>query len=154
MTHVPIAELPQFVDNVRTLFSLAAPKSSATVLYLEGEVGAGKTTFMQTLARALGVEESVQSPTYVLMKSYTLPEDRLPHGARRKFNRLVHIDAYRLERPEEFIALRPEQFLDDPQTLVCVEWPDRLKGRLPPPDLTLRFSSQGAKEDERYIEMV
>ena len=71
-----------------------------------------------------------------------------------KFQTLIHIDAYRLENPEEFTALRPEQFLQDPKTLVVVEWPEKAAGALPPADLTISFSSDGAKEGERYIEVV
>ncbi len=110
---------------------------------LSGDLGAGKTTFVQALARALGIAETVQSPTYVLMKSYPI--------AYRQFTTLIHIDAYRLEKPEEFAALRPEIFLADPTNLVCIEWPEKVGEALPKPDLLLKFSSEGAEEGERYI---
>ena len=65
----------------------------------------------------------------------------------------MHIDAYRLEQSGEFAALKPEQFLNDPEALVVVEWPERVAGALPEPDLTLNFSSEGMAEGERDIEM-
>lgn len=123
-----------------------AVKDAAAVVALQGDLGAGKTTFTQALARELGITATVQSPTYILMRSYTISNNR--------FTKLVHIDAYRLENPKEFAALKPEQFLKDPKTLVVVEWPEKVEGALPPADVTINFSSDGAKEGERYIEVV
>ena len=133
--------LPRFAASI--VDRLPRKDDGATVVALMGDLGAGKTTFVSALAKELGVEDPVQSPTYVLMKKYPLT------GA--PYRALIHIDAYRLEKPEEFAALRPEQFIRDPHTLVCVEWPERIGGMLPAPDLTLKFSSQDAGEGERYI---
>jgi len=153
MVKIPLNELPEFVRNVRAVLKLLPRGGGATVVALEGGLGAGKTTFVQKLARELGVEGVIQSPTYVLMKSYVLPDNRTHFGSKRRFTKLVHIDAYRLERPEEFAALWPGQFLNDPGALVCIEWPERVKGALPPPDLVIKFSSENAAEGERFIEM-
>jgi len=126
-------------------------KSHATLLALQGDLGSGKTTFVQALAKALGVTETLQSPTYVLMKSYDIPNATL-------FNTLVHIDTYRLENPKQFSALLPAQagmpsFLQDPKALVCIEWPERVEGELPKPDLVINFSSEGMEEFERSVEV-
>ncbi len=129
-------------------------KDAATVLALEGNLGAGKTTFVQTLARELGVKDVVQSPTYVLMKNYGLELSGPEATTNKKFTKLVHIDAYRLESPEEFDALRPEEFLNDPYALVVVEWPEKLGAKLPKPDMTLSFSADGMTEVERDIAAV
>ncbi|MBI2004644.1 tRNA (adenosine(37)-N6)-threonylcarbamoyltransferase complex ATPase subunit type 1 TsaE [Patescibacteria group bacterium] len=120
--------------------------NKATIIALLGDLGAGKTTFVQALAKELGIADTIQSPTYVLMKSY-----HIPHHPR--FARLIHIDAYRLEGAKEFAALRPERFLEDPHNLVCIEWPERVGGALPVPDMTLQFSSENAGEKERYIDI-
>jgi tRNA threonylcarbamoyladenosine biosynthesis protein TsaE len=139
---------------VRAFFKLLPKKKAASVVYLNGELGAGKTTFVQELAREYGIEGVVQSPTYVLMRSYDIPgTGRTNFGMPRRYERIVHIDAYRLEKPEEFAALRPEEFLNDPHTLVLVEWPERAEGLLPAPDIVLNFSSSGMGESERIIEM-
>lgn len=137
-----------------SVLALAEPKASATVLALEGDLGAGKTTFVQALARELGVQDAVQSPTYVLMKAYPLELSGAGGAANGKFTKLVHIDAYRLESPEEFDALRPQEFLRDPEALVVVEWPERLAGKLPAPDMTLKFSAENLPEGERDIDAV
>jgi tRNA threonylcarbamoyladenosine biosynthesis protein TsaE len=153
MQKIPLLELTHFVRNVLAVIALQEPKDTATVVALKGDLGAGKTTFTQRLAHELGITETVQSPTYVLMKLYTL----LPNGPQKiissMFDRLVHIDAYRLESPEEFATLAPEQFLHDPRALVVVEWPEKVGNALPMPDLTIRFSSEGATEKERYLSM-
>jgi len=114
-------------------------------MLLSGDLGAGKTTFVQALAKALGVTEPVQSPTYVLMKKYQTTSS--------KFQTLVHVDLYRLEKPEELETLKLEEMFADPGALVAIEWPERAHGKLPKPDRTLLFSSDGAAADERYIEV-
>jgi len=129
----------------RVLAQLPHKTSGATLIALVGELGAGKTTFVQALARELGVKEAVQSPTYVLMKRYGISNHP-------QFKTLVHIDAYRLEKAEEFAALKPEEFLNDPRALVCIEWPERVRGALPAPDAVLTFSAEGASEKERHID--
>lgn len=128
-------------------FAKDSQGDKATIVALSGDLGAGKTTFVQALAKELGITNTLQSPTYVLMKLYDIPHHK-------HFTRLIHIDAYRLESAKEFAALRPEQFLEDPHALVCVEWPERIEGALPQPDVTLRFSSENTGEKERYIELV
>lgn len=151
MTQVALSELAYFARNILAVLTMAKPKEAATVVALVGELGAGKTTFVQTLARELGVRELVQSPTYVLMKSYPLELSGPASETNNKFTKLVHIDAYRLESPEEFDALRPEEFLSDPATLVLIEWPQKVPGKLPTPDMTLSFSAEGLPEGVRDI---
>jgi tRNA threonylcarbamoyladenosine biosynthesis protein TsaE len=154
MTFVPLNQLPEYVRNVRALIKLLPQKNTATTVWLIGDLGAGKTTFVQNMAKEMEVGEDVQSPTYVLMKSYALPDNRIQNGAKRRFTKLVHIDAYRLNSPEEFATLKPEQFLNEPGTLVLIEWPERVTGALPAPDLTITFTSENTNEKERYIEVV
>lgn len=154
MTHVPLVELPEFARNVRAMLKLLPNKTTATTIWLKGNLGAGKTTFMQALARELEVKEDIVSPTYVLMKIYELPQNRTQFGTHRRFHRLVHIDAYRLNDSSEFAALKPESFLNDPFALVAIEWPERVEGALPTPDLVMNFTADGADINERYIEVV
>jgi len=149
--HLP--ELPEYAANVLASLWMQGPKKSATLVALRGELGSGKTTFVQTLLRRLGVKENIQSPTYVLMKTYPLDGPLTTFGERRRFNRVMHIDAYRLKNAAEFAALQPVEFLQDPKALVLLEWPERVEGALPPPDLTINFSSEGASEGERFIEI-
>lgn len=145
MAKVAKAELEGVVSRVlAALPPIHERPGRAALITLSGELGAGKTTFVQALARALGVGEAVVSPTYVLMKSYDLTN--------QPFKKLVHIDAYRLAGAAEFAALEPASFLLDEEVLVCIEWPERIEGALPTPDLALKLSSEAAEAEERYIE--
>jgi tRNA threonylcarbamoyladenosine biosynthesis protein TsaE len=153
MTHVPKHELPEFARNVRSVLKLLPPQNRATVVYLQGDLGAGKTTFVQTIAKDYGIEDTVPSPTYTLMKSYDIPAGRLPSGQIRRYKKLIHIDAYRLESPKEFAALRAEEFLNEEGTIVFIEWPEKIVGVAPHPDLVLNFSADGLGESARTIEI-
>ncbi len=154
MQKVPLAELSYFVGNVLAMLAMLPVKSTARVVALRGDLGSGKTTFAAEFAKQLGVTDIVQSPTYVLMKSYPFPNTRNVFGRPRRHNRLIHIDAYRLASADEFAALKPQVFLNDPKALVLSEWPERVEPALPKPDLTINFSSAGAAEGERYIETI
>jgi len=121
-------KLPYIADTILGL--LESVPTSATVLALEGDLGAGKTTLTKTIAELLGVQETVVSPTFVIAKFYT-PTKGL-------FTRLVHIDAYRIESLDELGPLGFEQLLEQPNTLIIVEWPERIKEVLP--DITYWFS--------------
>lgn len=143
MKKIALGELGVVADEL--LAALPRGLARATIVGLSGNLGAGKTTFVQTLGRKLGISETIQSPTYVLMKTYAI---NYP-----PFIQLVHIDAYRLMNPEEFLTLKPERFLNDPKNLVIVEWPEQVVGLLPAPDITMQFSADGAEEGERYIEI-
>lgn len=114
-----------------------APHVRATVLALSGELGAGKTTFVQGIARALGVEESVTSPTFVIMKIYDLID--------QPFKRLVHMDAYRLKGKEHLRVLGWGALCADPGNLICIEWPEKIEGAIPADAIpvTLRYSGEG-----------
>jgi tRNA threonylcarbamoyladenosine biosynthesis protein TsaE len=105
------------------LSQLEPGENQATVLGLVGDLGSGKTTFTQALARELGVEENVTSPTFVIEKFYPLKH--------KKWQRLVHIDTYRLNKPEELAHLRFQELLDDSQTLIVIEWAERVEVLLP-----------------------
>ncbi len=99
-------------------------RSNAVIVGLQGDLGAGKTTFVKSVAGTLGVEGAVTSPTFVIEKIYKLPEGG-------KFSRLVHIDAYRLENGKELLPLGWEEISSDPQNLILIEWPERVANILP-----------------------
>jgi len=88
----------------------------ATVIGLKGDLGSGKTTFTQLVAEALGVKDQITSPTFVLMKSY-----KLKHSV---FNKLIHIDAYRLNSGQDLLRLGWSEIIADPKNLILVEWPE------------------------------
>ena len=116
--------------------------SRAKVLALYGDLGAGKTTFTQALGQLLGVSEEITSPTFVIMKRYATT-----NGTWRS---LIHIDAYRLHSSEELEVLGFSDWLQEPETLVVIEWAERVEPLLPPTTTRLRFMLKG---DERTLEL-
>jgi tRNA threonylcarbamoyladenosine biosynthesis protein TsaE len=109
------------------------------MVYLEGALGAGKTTLMRGLLRALGVTGPVRSPTYTLVEPYEIAG-----------RRLLHADLYRLGDPRELYALGLE---DDPpaQTWWWVEWPERGAGVLPTADGRVQLIASGAGREASIL---
>lgn len=89
------------------------------VIALEGPLGAGKTTFSQIFAASLGVVRELQSPTFALMRSYPAP------GA-GAVKRIIHVDAYRIEHPNEWTVLDLDEELADGRSILLLEWPERV----------------------------
>lgn len=98
------------------------------IFALHGDLGSGKTCFVQGLAEALGVDRAVTSPTYTLVNEY-------PAGARR----LVHMDLYRIGRAEDALEFGLDDYLDDPAAVVAVEWAERCAGLFPEKTVRLVF---------------
>jgi tRNA threonylcarbamoyladenosine biosynthesis protein TsaE len=121
------------------------------VIALNGELGAGKTTFVGGLLRALGVEGAVRSPTYTLIEPYEL-------SGELSERRLYHLDLYRLADAGELEMLAPRDFLEAGAVLL-VEWAEKGERTLPAPDLSITFVyprdfvSQPAAISERTIEV-
>lgn len=127
-------------DETRQLASAIAPLLvPGDVLVLSGDLGAGKTTFVQGLAKGLGIVERVTSPTFILMKEY--PGGRFP---------LMHLDVYRLGKIQEVIDLGIDEYLD-PSYVVAVEWGDRVEPLLPQDHLTVELTHEGS--DSRKIRL-
>jgi tRNA threonylcarbamoyladenosine biosynthesis protein TsaE len=99
--------------------ALAAELPPDTTLALHGDMGVGKTTFVQGLARGLGVTEAVTSPTFAIYTVHRSPRTSL-----------VHLDAYRLENAQQVESLLLDEFLVSPWIL-AIEWPDKVAAWLP-----------------------
>ncbi len=106
-------------ETWRLAAELAGELGPGTVIALHGDLGAGKTCFIQGYAAALGIDEPITSPTYTLIGEY---EGRLP---------LHHIDLYRLSGPEEALGLGLEEYFDA-NGITAIEWAERAEGLLPP----------------------
>ena len=119
-----LAELETEATNF--VGALAPSVQGATLVTLSGELGAGKTAFTKAVANVLGVEETVTSPTFVLEKIYLLPGGHL-------FKRLIHIDAYRLEKGSDLSPLGFDEFMQDTSNLILLEWPEKVAEMLPVP---------------------
>ena len=111
-----------------------------TVLWLSGDLGTGKTTFVQALARVAGAAPA-RSPTFALVHEYPAPEGPL-----------IHVDCYRLRHPDEALDLDLAELAARARLLV-IEWPERAGRHAPAPDVHLRLAHAGAP-DRRHLERV
>jgi len=116
----------QALDRFANQFACNLPRP--LVIWLEGDLGAGKTTFARSLIHALGYTGHVKSPTYGLLEHYQLGSLQV-----------LHMDLYRISDPGELEFLGIEDLLDD-ETILLVEWPDRGGSWLPEPDFIFRFT--------------
>lgn len=90
------------------------------ILLLEGDLGAGKTTFTKGIAEAFGITDDIVSPTFTLMQIYTLPKEI------RGIKKIVHIDTYRLDNEQSFIDIGAMDFVGDSDTVSIIEWPEKI----------------------------
>ena len=128
------------VDDTRALAAELAPLTvPGDLILLEGGLGAGKTAFVQGFARGLGVDETVTSPTFILVRSY---RGRLP---------MVHMDVYRLDHMQELVDLGIAEILEE-DGVTLIEWGDVVRPALPGDFLAVRLDP-GGTEDERALSM-
>lgn len=106
-------------------------KKHALVLALSGELGGGKTTFVQGFAKGLGIKEKVKSPTFLILKNYKLQT--------KNYKLFTHIDAYRLKSAKEIIGLGWNDLVRNPHNIVAVEWARNIKKVLPKGSLKIDF---------------
>src|SRR4030043_1652173 len=108
-------------------------KKAAFVIALEGELGSGKTTFLQGFARGLRIKEKILSPTFVIMRRFKI---------RRKscrFANFYHIDCYRIGKPKEILDLGFKKIISDPENIIAIEWTDKIKRLLPKEKIGVRL---------------
>jgi tRNA threonylcarbamoyladenosine biosynthesis protein TsaE len=113
----------------------------ATIVTLSGDLGAGKTTFTQGILEGFGAVGPYTSPTFVIMKEYTLPEEK--NGIKR----IYHVDAYRIEA-KDMEHLGFEEWCSDPTGLVILEWPERIAEILPENRINITLIQKSEQERE------
>lgn len=120
--------------------------NKALLIGLQGNLGAGKTTFVQGLAEGFGVKEKIKSPSFAILKIFELT----PHK-KENFNHLLHFDFYRLEKParKELETFKFFEFLKNPENLIVAEWSEKIKKFLPRNYLKIEFKT--LKENTREL---
>jgi tRNA threonylcarbamoyladenosine biosynthesis protein TsaE len=125
------------------------------VIALYGDLGSGKTTFMQGLAKGLGITKNIISPTFIIMRTYELGTREKAIGsedqARRRLGirNLYHLDLYRIENGEPTVDLGLNELMGEKENIVAIEWPDKIENLLPEKRINLYF--EYLEEDKRQI---
>lgn len=107
----------------------------AFMIALEGNLGSGKTTFIQGLAAGLGIKENVLSPTFLILKQFIVNQ--------KNYKNFYHIDAYRLKNPKELLELGFKDLVKNPENIIVIEWADRVRKILPKNISKIKFENLG-----------
>lgn len=109
-------------EETKRLAAKIAKEHKGKIFALTGELGAGKTTFVQGFAKGLGIKEKIISPTFVLIREHKIPKSKYI---------LYHVDLYRLENIDDLRKLGLEEILSNPNNIVLIEWAEKVISILP-----------------------
>ena len=130
-------------ETIRFGYDLVKSLSPGTVIALAGDLGAGKTTLTQGMLAGFGVLPPYTSPTFVIMKQYDIVPKNHQH-----IKRIYHVDAYRIGT-QEMLSIGWEEWMEDAEAIVIVEWPERIADTIP--DSALTISLEWVDESRRKI---
>lgn len=118
----------------------AHANKGATVLALTGNLGGGKTTFLQGFAKGLAIQDKILSPTFVIYKKFQI-SPTVKSTLSRVFygGYFYHFDCYRINKPEEILELNFKEIISNPKNIVAIEWPEKIKKYLPKNFTLLKF---------------
>ncbi len=125
-----ISKSPQETQEIARRILSNLKKGGVIALY--GELGSGKTTFAQGIARALGITQRVVSPTFLIRKQYSIP-------TKNNIRKLYHLDLYRLQSAKEVDAIGIREIMNEQDALVLIEWPEKIIESLPTSTIHIIF---------------
>lgn len=133
----------QSVEQTQDLAKKLAKKiHPGSIISLIGDLGTGKTTFTKGFARQIGIKDHVTSPTFKLISEYQSPNYKL-----------YHIDAYRMDGPEDFLNIGGEEYLTSKDSITIIEWGDLLHELLPSRTITINFKRIKYPKELRKIKI-
>ena len=133
----------QSVEQTQDLAKKLAKKiHPGSIISLIGDLGTGKTTFTKGFARQIGIKDHVTSPTFKLISEYQSPNCKL-----------YHIDAYRMDGPEDFLNIGGEEYLTSKDSITIIEWGDLLHELLPSRTITINFKRIKYPKELRKIKI-
>lgn len=137
---VHIADLIDTAKRVLDFLKKESVTSKAKIILLKGGLGAGKTTFVKSIGEALGVAETINSPTYVLKREYETKDE--------VFKNLIHIDAYRIDDIREAKILKLEDDMKNGENLIVIEWPEKIEFKKC--DIAIDIKNKGDEEERHF----
>jgi tRNA threonylcarbamoyladenosine biosynthesis protein TsaE len=117
---------------------------NAVIFELIGNLGSGKTTFVKGFIKEFGFRGNIKSPTFIIMRRTKVKNDF--------FDNVFHIDAYRLKKIDDFLALNFKEIISNPKNIVLIEWPQNIKNIIKEKTIKIKFF-YGKKENERIIKI-
>jgi tRNA threonylcarbamoyladenosine biosynthesis protein TsaE len=119
--------------------------NSAIVVGLSGNLGAGKTTFLQGFAKGLGIKEKILSPTFVIQKRFSVKK--------KNFINFYHIDCYRLKSFKDILELDYKEIIKNPKNIIAIEWPEKMRKLLPKNTILIKFKYTNKNNREISLKM-
>jgi tRNA threonylcarbamoyladenosine biosynthesis protein TsaE len=119
-------------------------RKGALILGLVGDLGGGKTTFLQGFAKGLGIKQRITSPTFVILRRYKIPRSRTSslrgrQNTKYKIQNFYHIDCYRILRAKELLELGLKEIISNAGNIVAIEWAEKIKKTLPKNIILVKF---------------
>ena len=155
-------ETQEFAAEFAAQILRQKPGKHAVVLALQGDLGAGKTTFLQGFAKGLVIKEKILSPTFVILKKFKITKSQTTNPKSQKnskfkilnskFSRFYHIDCYRLKDEKNLEVLGFKEIIANSENIVTIEWPEKIKNILPKNITSIQFNH--AEENKRELTIV
>lgn len=137
-----ISKSPEETQKIGEEF--AKNLKSGEIIALYGDLGAGKTTFVQGLAKGLGITKRITSPTFIIVKRYKLQQNP-------NISFLYHIDLYRIEGQVNVEELGFDEIIQDPHNIIVIEWAEKMENQLPEERINIYFKH--LEENKREIKI-
>lgn len=133
-----VKETQKLASIVLKMLLEVRQRNQASVIGLSGNLGVGKTTLIQGIGQVLDIKEKIQSPTFVVMRSYSIRRQKnIP------WQRFIHVDAYRIKKNKEIAPLGLKNILREEKNLIVVEWAEKIRFFLPRGTLWVEFKHKG-----------
>lgn len=131
LTNSPFQTKKLGAISAKKILTSNRKQKEAFIIGLQGDLGGGKTTFIQGFAKGLGIKQKILSPTFIIMRKFQVPGF--------KFQEFYHIDCYRIQSPKELLDLGFKKIISNPENIVAIEWVERIKKIVPKSALLIKF---------------
>lgn len=126
-------------------------RKKALILALVGDLGGGKTTFLQGFGKGLGIKERILSPTFVILKKIKIHANLRSNSC--GFAYFYHLDCYRIQKPKEIQEIGFKEIISNPQNIVAIEWAGKIKKTLPKNIIWIKFEFRGEKKRKIILDV-